>query len=291
MFLNALTRLFRIQANPLPEELLINALRTSAIKKFDGFPLSQGVQIPCERARHTLRPFYDETHPILSKFGRILDEVDMGTEAVLLDSVTGCAASKTSTSFAYMAQLKWYAEKTEKSKDKVEQLAEQVLNGTNDCVRFHGRNATVCRQAWDGRQWFVNYGGSHRTGAIWLIDKQNGNQRFVESDVKEFHINKDLRKFCEDNSIFLFGAENGTAFLDTFYALKDSDIVLAMTGTFLTSHPTDICLVISKAHPFYADIRQALAQGFDFSDWVLNPNSYTHLETHYLPSQNSSLTP
>lgn len=282
MFLNALTRLFRIQADPRPEELLLNSLKANPIKKFDGFPLNQGVQIPCVRARHALYPFYDEKHPILSKFRQIIDEVDMGSEAVLLDSVNGCAASKTSTSFAYMAQLKWYAEKTRQNKDKVEQLAEQVLNGTDDCVRFCDRNATVYRQAWDGRQWFVNYGGSHRTGAVWLIDKQNGTQRFVESDVKEFRLNEDFKELCKDNSIFLFEAENAASFLDAFYGLKDSDIVMAKNGPFLTSRPNDFCLVVSKANPFYADIRQALAEGFDFSDWVLNPTAYTEYETHYL---------
>ena len=291
MLKQALSKIFRSQkAATAPEEMLLNALREAGSVAYNDFPFTEGIEIPCLRARRMLCDFYKKDHPVLSRFKTFINEVKMPPEQVRLDTVIGCSASKTSMSFAYMSQLGWFINRTVKHWDDVEKTAARTFEGEYDCVSAKNETIPLYRQQWDDRSWFANKrGGSHKAGAVWMIDRFNNKSRALTCDITEFRISEDFKKFCVENSIFLFESKYSVPLIDLNQnpAFKNSGLTLAPDK--ITWDGTDWCLVVAKDNPFHADIKDALHDGYDFTNWVLNPNDYTECETHYLPAQTACL--
>lgn len=274
------------------EEKILAACRTAEILPYVGFPFTAGFDIPCLRASKVLHQFYEARCPVRSTFDNVIERVETGEKTVLLSDISGCTASKTSTSFAHMASLKWFAEEAYKYRDHIDDLAEKVLNGNYDgsfdCLRYAGTNTRIFRQSWDGRMWFANEKGSHRTGAVWLLDREQNRERLIPSEIVDFRVHPAFKKFCETHSIFLFKAGNDSALLDLSVDLPKSDIILATPiGSFSSTQSSEWCLVLPKNNSRYDELCASLPSAFDFSDWALNPNAYRKYEPYFAVDQAS----
>ena len=273
MLRNLLSSIFPKPAPDAPR--LLPILESIGPKSYFGFPFDDSKVLNCVKARAALRGFYNETCPIRSHFKSVITETPAGTHNIDLQDVTGCGNSKTATTFTAMAQIGWFREETAKKAVTLDEMAKKVFDGTNDCVRYTGENASITRQIWDGRMWFGNYGGSHRASAIWLLDRAENRARLIPSDITDMAVSADLRKISKDYSIFLFTAEESFPLLENLKELNLNGIIITTDSRESSSvlNP-DICLIIRKDHSDYEDVRKRLDGSFDFSEWVLNPNAF-----------------
>lgn len=283
-----LSQLFN--SKPSHAQLLINCLNDAGVQKSSSFPEIDESTIPCLAASRALLGFYNDNCPIRSSFKNVISRTEVGVENISLRTVEGCIASKSQmTSFKKMAQLPWLARKTADNKDNVETLADKVLNGRSDCVKYHNRNAHIYRQEWDGRIWFANDGGSHRTTSVWAIDHENKFDRMLNSDITEFTIDKNFKALCETHSIFIFQPATIIPLAYNIIDFRKAGFILAMeNNTYLAGEKPDWCLIVPKNDPSYADIKSAAGEAFDFADWALNPNDYGHLDVNHSSAIKSS---
>lgn len=258
-----------------PPPSAVSILHAAGSKTYAGFPFDTYKELNCYKARGALSFFYDDDCPVRSHFKSVISEVAAGTHAVNLQAMTGCGNSKTARTFSEMSRIGWFRELTEKNAGEVEKLANEVLNGTIDCAKYHDRNARVTRQVWDNRMWFGNDGGSHRTSAVWLIDKAAQRERLVTSEITDFDVNPKFRALCEDYSIFIFEPENYAALAENIHVLRGEGMIVGLNYLkFMTQNLTDTCIIIRKDRPDYAEIKSALDGSFDFSEWALDPAAF-----------------
>lgn len=153
--------------------------------------------------------------------------------------------------------------------DRVEELADQVLNGTFDCAIYKGKPAKIVRQEWDSNMWLANDGGSHRSCAVWHIDKEQGNTRSLTAHVTTTSISPEFRNICHDHSIWLFKIQSHPDIHELISSLRQNEARLStQSDGFLAGVAKDYCLIIRKDAPSYAKIAQVMGSAFDLSGWV-----------------------
>lgn len=158
-------------------------------------------------------------------------------------------------------------------------LASTIFAGSGDCVAQNGDHADVIRQAWDGKQWFMNYGGSHRAAALHAFDQQQGIDRPIQCTVTTVSPAPQLIAFAENNQLFLIKTNNQEGFQDMWLELMQSRSDIKIRHVNNDGH---------FSVQFPRGTNEALGHMlqnkgcFDVSAWILNPAAYTFDKTAYL---------
>ncbi len=275
----SLSQIFRSRPPP-PEDVALAIMEKLTIEQPS--TLSDETAIPCLRGDDPLFGFYDRSCDIRKHFKNIVLRAAPRVDDVVLIDVIGCVNSKSpSTSFAEMAQIPWLAKKTNelRFKNDLSDFFDAVFNGSHDCVSRKDENPRVFRQDWDGKMWFANNGGSHRTTTLWELDRLNQYRRSIACDVVDFSISPDAKKIAEKNSIFIFHLEERTSLRDQRDLFKSLDILVDCdeNPAFADNDRPNCCIIISKTHALYERISHHLSNARDFSDWILNPANQREL--------------
>lgn len=206
--------------------------------------------------------------------GFLTDAIDVQKreeKEIFMRDVEGCLCSRTQlNSFKAMesnSHVKMFYETYHADPSKI---VDQVFAGSSDCIAQAGEKPKIYRQPWDGKMWYVNAGGSHRATAIRMIDADHNFQRSFLSDIEDFEFSPKFEMLCKQASIFIFEAENDNALDENIRQLAEKEIFLEPEKY----NGDGWCLVISKNHPQYADVKRAMAGCLDFAAWAENPNGY-----------------
>lgn len=153
--------------------------------------------------------------------------------------------------------------------DRVEELADKVLNGTTDYAVAKGKPAEIMQQAWDNRMWLANSGGSHRSAAVWHLDRAHGHERILPAVIDTHSISADFQALCTTHSIWMFKPDKPAALHAHKAAFKGSGLLLSQQEvTPIEPIPQDWCLIVPKSDPRHAQLQSLMTNAFDLSEWV-----------------------
>ena len=211
--------------------------------------------------------------PIRSNWDKAI--IETSTEAVVsFQDIKGCISSKSGlTDFEAMRHHPKSSGNVNfhisAYKDRVEELAEKVLNGTMDCAVYKDRPAKIVTQEWAPEMWLSNDGGSHRSAAVWHLDREQGRERLLPAQIKTNSLSPDFRNQCAENSIWLFKFQTRPNIHEICSKFKESGILLSVQSFSTTfSESPDLCMIVKKSDPRHAEIAAAMKQVFNLSEWV-----------------------
>ncbi len=158
-------------------------------------------------------------------------------------------------------------------------LANTIFAGRDDCIARQDEHADVIRQGWDGRQWFRNYGGSHRAAALHAFDQDRGIDRPIHCNVITVSPSPDLIALAETHHLFLVKNNNPERFYDLCakFALPGSDIRVRQFNDnkhFSIQLPRDT--TDERPHILHTQ------GGIDILAWALDPRKYAFDQKTYL---------
>ena len=275
-----------------PAAGLCHILNNTGLLLPDGFPYISPNEIPCLSARRAIWGFSEDSCPVRKNFRGAVIETLSPDNFISLINITGCIASKSQmTSYADMTKTKTSEKFVQKFRDTVHDLAEGVFVKGHDTMAGEGNPLPVYRQSWDGRMWFANYNGSHRSSTVWKIDHENGYERVLPAVITDFAFSESFKNTCETHSIFMFRPSSLDDFADAIQTSRKLGIILSfdrMPG----SNPVTAnwCLIINKNHSNYPEIKKAIGPAFDLSDWIADPSLYASFE-NTKGIENQSLRP
>jgi hypothetical protein len=212
--------------------------------------------------------------PIRQKFTNALIETT-SEEDIRFSEIKGCVSSK--SGLTDFEQMRHHPKSTSNVNfhisaysNRVEELAEKVLNGTVDCAVYKGRPAKIVRQEWDGVMWLANDGGSHRSAAVWHIDREQGRERLLPAArVTTNSLSPEFREFCNEHSVLLFKSSSMRDFNEARSNLKDEGILFfEQSDGFLSGVNRDYCVIIQKTNPQHDAVVNAMETAFNLSRWL-----------------------
>jgi hypothetical protein len=106
----------------------------------------------------------------------------------------------------------------------VDELIKQVLHGLSDCVAREGESVSIVEQAWDGRLYVLNDGGSHRFAAIWRWHRENGRRLPMECSITTARISAETTRAVRQHRYWLVSAPWGANLLDLLNAAGDRSL-------------------------------------------------------------------
>lgn len=262
-----------------PRTYFIRLFQESEISKPDDVLFARHNSTPYWGMERLLRDSLQwHGRPLIKEF---FTESNPAPEFVPLGDMTGCIYSKTHPDFT---AVKSDAPVSDADANK---LAEQVFEGNFDCVARKGVPAKVVRQNWDGHQWFVNAGGSHRAAALSRYEGQQGRNSFIDCAVRSVDVSSELREFGYRNTVWLFKAEqyeplsNALEQINRHHHREGYDF---LKDTYLTWQGSDHYSLIvpnaSKLHAGLFDVMQDRA--FNLSDWIVAPEKFTFDHNKFL---------
>ncbi|NRA89621.1 MAG: hypothetical protein HRU43_00530 [Simkaniaceae bacterium] len=199
------------------------------------------------------------------------------TEKIKFRDMTGINATKNS-------YTDFHAMKVEipRTGEEALKLHKQIFHGDYDCIAYKNEKAIVYRQFWDGAKWFSNNGGSHRAAALYQYDTKNNVDRPISCNVKTLEISTSIRQFALKHSIWICRAINSGAMYSALQKIKDNETLHEQIDlNFLESD--NYAIVISKTSFLHKKLSKFLEdKSFDFSEWLLNPNSLGFDKDYFL---------
>jgi len=219
--------------------------------------------------------------PVRSKWSSALIET-ISDETIPFSHIKGCMSSKSDvTDFE---EMKTHPQASSNVnfhinafRGRVEELAEQVLNGSFDCAVYKGRPAKIIRQEWNGEMWLANDGGSHRSAAVWHIDQEQGRERLLTARVTTNSLSHHFLEQCKNYSIWLFKFQSKPEDIELSSELRRCGILLSAQsdGQFFGT-PNDYCIIVRKDNPHHELIASYMRNAFHLSEWVnsLYPTSF-----------------
>ncbi len=202
-------------------------------------------------------------------------------EDINLLDIFGCSASKSPCGDFNEMKVS-----LPQNKEEADKLAEQVFQGSYDCVAFKDKHAEVIRQGWDGIQWFSNSGGSHRTSSVYLFDKQHNIERPISSKVLTYSVNPDLEEFAKKNSIWIFKMDDMKHFISIKHLLHpslDQNKTFDGIGFNALNVEDHYALTVPHSYQDYQNIKDKMhGTAFNASHWALNPDTYDFTAEQFL---------
>lgn len=215
--------------------------------------------------------------PIRKQWNKALIETQEAEQSVVsFQNIKGCMSSKSGlTDFEQMRthpkslanvefHIKTYA-------GREDELAEKVLNGTIDCAAYKDQPAHIVQQDWNKDMWIANDGGSHRTAAVWHLDREQGHNRLLPARISTKAVSPDFRAQCDQYSIWLFQLQSQQKSQEIVADFKKIGLLLsAQNDGLMWGDPHDLCLIVEKSDPRHDAIAATLKNAFCLSDWVQN---------------------
>jgi hypothetical protein len=253
--------------------MIIKDAHISAPQK--GIALTEDYTVSAFSLRRLLYFYHDPAKrcPIRSQWDSALTTTQ-SREMVSFSALEGCLSSKSHvTDFERMldhpkasAIVRYHIDTYT---DRVEDLADQVLRGSIDCAVYKDAPAKIMRQGWDGKMWLSNDGGSHRSAAIWHIDRAQGTERLLPALVETHDIDSKFKDLCAHHTILMFRPHNPSILHDHKAVFQNAGLTLARQEiTPIEPHPQDWCLIIPASHPRHDALTAMMADAFDLSAWV-----------------------
>ncbi len=212
-------------------------------------------------------------------FGPIVDDEPTYSlsEQVDIRNIYGICASKSHiVPLASLGQT-WSVNDILGKRD-VQKLIREVLHGTIDYVAREGDPVTVVRQAWDGRLYVVNSGGSHRFAAIWRWHREHEQPLMMDCIISTVRLSKVTLDAVAKRRYWLMRMHNIMEAIQILNAVGDRQLFSqhnrldGIPIRFLrTLGATECCVAYPREHPM-ADVVDAwleLSPALDLSAYIL----------------------
>jgi hypothetical protein len=190
-----------------PEAWLTEQLARFEISAPDVDLKGMANELPWQRYQQLSRlivPGY-QRHPgtIFRRFGPFVT-IDPQRQARTIDirDVYGISASKSHIVPLQRLSRTWSVVDI-LSKHEVDALIPAVLHGSTDCVAQAGQPVSIMEQAWDGRLYVRNSGGSHRFGTIWRWYRENERPLLMDCSVETARIASETLEAVEEYRYWL----------------------------------------------------------------------------------------
>jgi hypothetical protein len=164
------------------------------------------------------------------------------------------------------------------AKRDVQKLIREVLHGTIDYVAYEGDPVKVVRQAWDGRLYVVNSGGSHRFAAIWRWHREHERPLMMDCIISTAQLSKVTLNAVAKRRYWLMRLPDILEAIQILNAAGDRHLFSqhnrldGIPVRFLgTLEATDCCVAYPREHPM-ADVVDAwleLSPALDLSAYIL----------------------
>ncbi len=205
----------------------------------------------------------------LQSFGRFVD-VDNATkirENIDIREFYGVSATKSATLPLHILSKKISMAKLLAEYGNIDAVAKAVIGGFIDCVSREGDPVEAIRQAWDGRLYVLNDGGSHRFSAVWRWHQEHDAARILDCAVRTVSVSAETVEAATSNQYWMCDSAGERSLHDLertgFHIRTGIDVYRLIEPTYIVGYP--------RSHPIarHIDSMMATVGALDFSSFVL----------------------
>ena len=147
------------------------------------------------------------------------------------------------------------------AKHDVQKLIQEVLHGTIDYVAAKGNPVQVVRQAWDGRLYVANSGGSHRFATIWRWHREHKQPLMIDCAISTARLSEVTLSAVRRRRYWLMRLQHDIKARQVLNAAGDRRLVsqrkrpggiplrFLLTPGERINRTTECCIAYSREHP------------------------------------------